>query len=782
MKHKDLIVYLAVFFFFHIITAYGGQAKKTIKIGYFEGGTYFMHKSIMGEIRHNLESMAGDSLDIFYVPDGYFSAEWDREICKAMSHDIVRNKNIDIVIAAGPWVIEDLIEAGFDRPIVGICQFDPLVMGLVDNTGKPTSKNLTVNYRPNKLKNDIAALQRLFPSHNVGLLYFPSGDEFEKMRDKVYAEAGKYGAVVHAGKEFSDRKLYAFFNSFFQIKSKIDVLYLPPMWGMEVEQIRNFFWETRNAHIPTFTSEGFLLVEKDATASDCFKPYRAMARFTADKIIKIASGKVPASLPTIFDDREELCLNLESFALLGKKALRKDIIDARVVPQLPGDTLPTYTLASAIKQTLEENSGYLARAQTYNRAVVLAKGAYNAFYPDVDAALSAASANEKLPAAHYEKILNHEWETEIGIEQKLFSYPAIKAVGIAKKNISIERNNLDKSELDLKLAVASAYMAILENQDKLDVINDIMDRQRLIRDDAEANYRIGLTTRNDAPIAEERLVETETQLFDIQKELRISKIVFNTLINRPADDNFILDNTEFNPERMATLVKRLEGYIPDTPAEKKFENYLLGIGIDNSLEMKKTDISIGIQKDLISAHKGRYWPELSLIGRYSYGEGFDPSLSSRHDYWVFGAILKFPILRNKGNSKQGQALSLEMDALQYRKDSLRFALVQDILSLTSNLIGRMTTLPLDYFAKNISLSSLDTMQSDYNNDKISIFDLINIEANNSNSTIKTIDERYKFFGDYASLLNMIGIEYLKAGSPDEAQFYRRLEESIGYAK
>jgi len=781
MRHRNLIVYLAVFLFLPIMTAYPQQGKKVVRIGYFEGGTYFMHKAMMGEIRHDLESMAGDSLDILYAPNGYFSAEWDREICKTMSHDVVRNKNIDIVIAAGPWVIEDLLEAGFDKPIVGICQFDPLIMNLIDSAGKPTFKNLTVNYRPNKLKNDMAALQRLFPSRNVGLLYFPSGDEFEKMRDKVYTEAGKYGAVIHAGKEFNDRKLYAFFNSFSQIRSKIDVLYLPPMWGMDIEQIRNFFWETRNAHIPTFASEGFLLVEKDATASDCFRPYRAMGRFTADKIVKIISGKEPASLPTVFDDREELCLNLESFAVLGKKAHRRDIIDARVVPQSPGDTLTTYTLASAIKQALDENSGYLARAQTYNRAVALAKGAYHSFYPDVEANLSAANTNEKLPAAHYEKTFNHEWETEIGVEQKLFSYPAIKAIDIAKKNISIEKSNLDRSQLDLKLAVALAYMAILENQDKLDAMIEITDRLRLIRDDAETNYRIGLTTRNDTPIAEERLAETEIQMIDIQKELRISKIVFNALVNRPGDDNFVLDNSEFTPETMVALVRRLDGYIADSPAEKRFENYLLEVGIGNSLEMKKTDISIGVQKDLISAHKGRYWPELSLVGRYSYGEGFEPSLNSRHDYWVFGGILEFPIFSDKGNSRQGQALRFELDGLQYRKDSLRFALTRDILSLTSNLIGRMTTLPLNYFSKSISLFSLDTLQSEYNYNKISIFDLISIETNNSNSSIRTVDERYKFFSDYARILNLIGIGYPTAGSPEDTEFYRRLEESIGNA-
>jgi len=758
------------------------SAKKTVRLGYFEGGSYFMHKVTMTELRNDLDRMAGDSIDIIYLPDAYQSARWDREICKAMSHDIVRNKNIDIVIAAGPWVIEDLLAAGFDRPIVGICQFDPMVMGLIDSTGKPIAKNLTVNYRPNKIKNDIAALERLFPSEKVGFLYFPSGDEFEKMRDKIYAETGKSGAVVYAGKEFSDRKLYTFFGSFAQIRSKIDVLYIAPMYGMELEQIRNFFWETQNARMPTFTSEGVLLLEKDATASDCFRPYRATSRFTADKIMKIIAGKEPASLPTIFDDREELCVNLESAAIVGAKISRKDLVNARIMPQLPGDTLPSYTLASAMDQAVRENAGYQARLQTYDRAVALAKGEYNSFLPSVGADLSAASTDNRTLATYYENIFNHEWQTGLSIEQTLFSYPAFKAVKIARKNMEIEKSNLGAAERDLKSAVMAAYVSILLNEEKLAALNDMTDHMRLISDDAEANLRIGLTSQNDTSIANEQLLDAKIAALNVERDLRLSKIIFNTLVNRPGNDEFVLDRNDFTPEIMAVLVKRLENFADNAATQKKFDDYLLGSGIDNSFEMKRADQSLDRQKDLVSAHKGRHWPELSLRGRYSYGEGLDRALNFDHDYWVFGGLLRIPIFDNKTNSREGQALRIEMDQMQYQKDSLRFSLMQEILSSSSNLFSHMRLLPLDYYSKGLAMSNLDSVQSQYNGDKNSISSLLEVEKTAAGSAIRAIDDRFQFFDDYFRLLNLIGVGYLKAGSAEERNFYQEVEKNIGSGK
>ncbi len=42
--------------------------------------------------------------------------------------------------------------------------------------------------------------------------------------------------------------------------------------------------------------------------------------------------------------------------------------------------------------------------------------------------------------------------------------------------------------------------------------------------------------------------------------------------------------------------------------------------------------------------------------------------------------------------------------------------------------------------------------------------------------------KYEFFGNYARLLDLIGVEYLAPGSAEEADFYRRLDENFGSGK
>jgi len=130
-KMHKILIYILSFLLIILFpgTAHPQGGKRTINVGYFEGGAYFLHKAIMGELREYLDNLSGEQYEIVFDPFGYKSAEWNRNICRAMAGDLVRKKNLDIIIAAGPWVVEDLIGAGFDKPIVAIHQPYPELSG-----------------------------------------------------------------------------------------------------------------------------------------------------------------------------------------------------------------------------------------------------------------------------------------------------------------------------------------------------------------------------------------------------------------------------------------------------------------------------------------------------------------------------------------------------------------------------------------------------------------------------------------------------------------------------
>lgn len=776
IMHKRIIVCLTVAVLMLLGSIHSQETRNVAKIGYFEGGPYFLHKAVYRELKDDLERMKDDGIEIIFEPYAYKSADWKRDKCKAMAGDLVRLKDIDIVIAAGPWVIEDLLEAGFDRTIVGIHQFDPEAQGLVDSSGQSLHPDLTVNYRPNKIKTDMASLQKLFPSREVGLVYFPSGDEAPEIRDRFYRAAGEHGAVIYSAQGFSRDGLYSFFASFDEIRKKIDVLYVPPLWGMELDQMRQFFRETQYAHVPTFSSEGFLMVEKGATASNCIYPYRTMAKFTAYKILKIINGETPSSLPTIFDDTQALCLNLEAGNSLRVVFSRNNINNARTIPALPGDTIDHYTFSDAIDQGVRENASLLIAGELHRKAVAEARRAYASFFPHLNLSVSAAAADNEAEAAKYNRVLNREFSADIILDQKVLSFPAIKAIQIAEKSRAIEEASLRKATSDLRHVITIAYLTVLENEEKLEKYTETVDRLRDYWETAVTNHRLGITDTLDVPLLEERLVAAKIELFDARSELKVARVILNVLLNRPGDRNIVLSSEEFSPEIMVTIAQKFDKYTSDAKKQEKFEQYLIEKGIGNSADMEIASLSIGIQHDLISKHRNRFLPELSLRAKYSYADEFEPVLSDRKESWTIGGILSIPILSGPEWKYNGKILDAQLEKSLYQRDVIRFAKSQDILAKADYFVTRVSTLPMNYFVRNLSTANLESAYEKYDGGRLSVIDLISLERNVTEAETDLIRDKYQFFMSYAELLRAIEVDYLIHASPEEAEFHRNLEE------
>ncbi|MCP4704407.1 MAG: TolC family protein, partial [candidate division Zixibacteria bacterium] len=434
--------------------AFSQSSKRTINIGYFEGGDYLIHKAIMGELRKHLENLSDDNIEIAFDPYGYRTAEWNRDLCRAMAGDLARMKNLDMIIAAGPWVVKDLLDAGYDKPIIGLLQNEPELTGLVDKTGLPTSINLTLTYDPNKLETDLAAMAYLFPNSKCGFVYFPSGDEFEAVVEKTTRIANNYELELIPSEKYSQSGTYSFFISAEPLKKEIDVLYVPSLWGLDLETIREFFTQIHFDQVKTFTTEGYFLLEKGAIASNCDRPYHTLARIAAYKIDRIIKGTTPARLPTQYEESKILCLNPNESKKTGAGFGRNIFNKAKLVPETPLETIERFTLKMAMEQAVFENADLHAENSVYEQAVLETKKAFSSFLPDISAKAGITTAGNEEKTAFYNDTFNKKSFAGIELEQKLFSYPAIKAIHAAQKNRERKNNDLQQAIQDIKKTVA----------------------------------------------------------------------------------------------------------------------------------------------------------------------------------------------------------------------------------------------------------------------------------------------------------------------------------------
>ncbi len=776
MKNRIIISLSVILIFAPLL--FGDTTPRKVIFGYFESGAYFMHKVTSNEFKEKLRIYSGDRYLFEFAPSGYFSANWDRVHSRAMARELKRNREIDMILAAGPWVVEDLLAAGFDKPIVAICQFDPLSAGLIDAEGTPVAPNLTLTYRPNKLRNDLAAIKRIFPDRKVGFIYYPDGDQYERLKAKIELVAAGLGIEIMFAREVTAQEKFSYFVSLQKMPRSTTVLYLPPLWSLELEQIRAFFFETQSAKIATFSSEGFLMLEKDATASNGIWPYRAEAAFCAKKVIAIAEGASPASLPTILEETENLCLNLEAISKIGAEVGRRVILDAKTIPARTADSALNLTLSVAMEQALNENAGYLAEGQSFERVIADASRAVAAFLPEINLELSAAQSNYAVLSSRFDEQFRRKYEWGVFARQKIFSYPAIKELEIAGKKKQLGALEFDEAKLALRTAVIKGYLGVLEAEDRLATQVEITDRLLDLRESLTALAKAGYASLEELPLVEQRLTEAKIDQIEYRQDLKVARTILSVLINRPGINNLALDRAEFQPDIMSLMVRKYEEYLADSRKEKRLEQYFVEVGIARAPELAASELSIGLQRNLLSQKGKWYLPEISLQGGYSYGIEFYPKVSKRRDYWIVGGVLEFPLYfgRNILGGKGGEKARLEESI--YRKDALRFDKMTQIKSSLENLITRITTLPMNYFHRNLSSAALGASREKLDAGNLTMSEFVFLEEKSSASAHRAINDRFDFFRAYVDLFHEIGTGYMLHGSPEESEFYQRLERYI----
>ena len=279
----------------------------------------------------------------------------------------------------------------------------------------------------------------------------------------------------------------------------------------------------------------------------------------------------------------------------------------------------------------------------------------------------------------------------------------------------------------------------------------------------------------DIALLDERIINERLDLLNTENELDISRNVLNVLLNRPADFDFELSTVEFDTDKMAETVARLEQYISRPQKKEDFARYLVSSAMKYSPELNRYEITINRQQDLIARNRGWIYPELSLRAKYSYSAEFDPELNNRDDYWVIGAVLTWPLFRGGLRSSENRVLKIEKDELLYAKDAARLDLMGEIQSDMGRLITRMTTLPYQYDSRNVSRFNVDSSRDRYVTGRLSLRELIDQERRLADREIRLIDDRFAFFTAYTDILHRLGRRFMEFGTSEDLEFYNSVD-------
>jgi len=541
-----------------VVSAFGAEKNATrIQLGYFEGGKYPLHDQLRQELQRQLDAIIPDRYEILFVPTGFRSATWNRDSSLIMARQLAGMTSLDAIVTMGPWAVEDLLEAGCKTPIVAMYRFDPVAERLVDRGGHPIAENLSPCIIPNRLESDLNMISRLFHPRRVGFLYFPSSDESDRVVARASSLGQQLGFEVVSAEGFDNKGTYAFFNAYNALEGRIDVLYLPPLWGMDIHKAKSFIARITENRVATFTSEIGFFVDRGATAADGGQTFVPEARHAALNLLRIIEGTTPSDLPTILNRAPGLSLNLESAATCKIEFSQAAIDQARTVGTPVAEEAVHYRLLDATSRAVDRNPGYLAVYDALEAVSHAAKQAYSDYLPHISAYGSLTHFDKNSIANSSPTIDQNGLTASVSVYQQLFSLQTIRRIQEASARKNLSRADLDQARLDMELAVCQAYLNYLQASDAISIWaqhRTLVDRNLEI---AHTGFILDEEDKTNFLRWENERSRATMALVTARADRQIAVVLLNVLLNLPGDSPFTVDTNQFADGRFRRPFEQL---------------------------------------------------------------------------------------------------------------------------------------------------------------------------------------------------------------------------------
>jgi len=745
-----------------------------INLGFFEAGQAQVHDILRKEFLAQIEAVKPDDLEFVTVPWGYGSASWQRDSCKIIARRLAATENIDIMITFGPWAVEDLLEAGYDRPILAMYRVDPFLEGLIDSTGRPFADNVTITYDPRKIDNDLSAIVDLIKPKKLGLLYFPNGDEANALILHLKRKLDPLGiSLMHSDKR-DTHGTYAYFKSYQALRRKVDAIYVMPLWGMYSNKSPEFLKSVANDRTPTIVYDGSPMVQRGGLISNGGWSMAPYARVNAEKAIQIAEGALPADLPATYQSPTGLTVNRRSLAQCKISLPDWAKSQAVLLGEVDRNEIEHYDFVSAIGRSLEAHPTVMAAADAVRAAEAAVGETKSAYWPHLTAGYRYRYNDDNTLTNHRELIDQSQHRATLRLDQRIFSLKTIRATGTARAEEDVAGRRLDQLKLDLEEAVSLVYLEYL----RADRMGQI-ERQQLtdvIRNLELSQTRDQLANRvsADHPRWEQEYNRVINRIADNRSATLKSKYALNSLINMPPESEFELAPEPFGNRAMSFDLERLAWLGEHPEVWRQGREQLVSRAGESSPSLQLLDAELAVKRKMLAENRSTFFPTVDLTGSLNQSDELrdvEGEFSEEPFHWNLGAEIRLPLFEGGSRYRRSDRLKAEVSRIEWERDAVFIGIAAEINSLCSQLSAAGSKLTRDFRSETLAETAYNEAMREYDAGRLTYLHAVDALSNLRSARLETVQSWYEYSSALIRLARVVGWSNHKTGKTFNQHFY-----------
>jgi outer membrane protein len=214
-------------------------------------------------------------------------------------------------------------------------------------------------------------------------------------------------------------------------------------------------------------------------------------------------------------------------------------------------------------------------------------------------------------------------------------------INAAEASLQAAQHNETTAQLNIKMQVAEAYIAVLRAESTLQLMQSHVDSLKAHVEDVNNLFEQGMVARNDVLAANVELVNAQQQVVQADNRLDIAKASYNRLLDRNLADE-------------VKLVKQF----PEMPKEDLKE-------LSNNASRQRSELAVLTQQiealeQQAQSVKAGVLPQVAINGGYQYQEN---RYQAAESMWLVNAGVKWKLFdgstRHQSDAISRQAISLK---------------------------------------------------------------------------------------------------------------------------
>ena len=325
---------------------------KKWRIAYYEGGEYYDYKGVFtatlqglmeigwiekanipvdkGEFTTNTWRWAATQAKSDYlefVEDAHYSAQWDDNLRKEMTENIInrmnQKKDIDLILAVGTWAGKDLANTRHSTPTLVLTASDAVGAGIIKSNEDSGFDHIQAHVDPSRYERQIQIFHDIIAFKKLGIAYentidgrsYAAIDVIKKLSKSLNFEI----VPCYTQSDIADKKVAgdSVIKCFETLSPQVDAIYVTLQGGVNTDTIPKLVKIANNHKIPTFSQSGSQEVQYGLFLSISHANFKYVGQYHAKLMAQVFNGAKPRQLEQIFEGPPKVAINLKTAQLIG---------------------------------------------------------------------------------------------------------------------------------------------------------------------------------------------------------------------------------------------------------------------------------------------------------------------------------------------------------------------------------------------------------------------------------------------------------------------------------